>query len=319
MYFVSVDCGGTKSAFLMTDEKGNQIATCKLGPGNYLVIGLDAMVKLINEGMDELCRLANVTRDDITMAVIASAGFSSGNRDSKYDERAKKEYKFNYFLTGDTNNAMKGSLLDNEGIHLIAGTGSVGKGFDGTNIKPAIGGWGYYCGSDEGGGYWIGAKLLWHYERQSDGREPKTMLHDYVANKYNFESDHDVIFFIIETLKNERDKIAALAVDVAELCKLGDPCALQIMKEAGYELGTIAKALYKRDGYKLPLTISYSGSVFKSLEYLKPGIEEALADIPHNIRKPILSPLAGGVLMAMNLANYKYDDEVIENLKKLDA
>mgnify|MGYP003331484939 CR=1 FL=1 len=43
----------------------------------------------------------------------------------------------------------------------------------------------------------------------------------------------------------------------------------------------VSKALFKKDNLKEPVTISYSGSVFKSMEYLKPGIEEELKDIKH--------------------------------------
>ena len=317
MYFASVDCGGTKTAFLMTDGLGKEVARCYLGPGNYLVTGLEETTDLINEGIENLCKQANIDKSEITMALIASAGYSSNHKDPRYDEAAKRKYHFNYYVTGDVSNAMKGSLLNSEGIHLIAGTGSVGKGTDGKTVFPSIGGWGYYVGADEGGGYWIGSSLLRHFERQADGREEKTLLYDYMFKKYNFKVDHDCLYLIIDTFENKRDKIATVALDVVELCKLGDPVAKQIMFDAGVELAKIAKAIYRRDHYKDPVTISYSGSVFKSIEYLRPGIEEELKDIPHNFCDPILRPLAGGIVLAMEKANYEYNDEIINNLKKI--
>lgn len=317
MYYISVDCGGTKTAFVLTNESGVKLADCVLGPGNFLVTGVDKVTDTIVEGVNALCEKANITPADLSMVLIASAGYNPSRSNVEYDEAAKAKYKFKYCITSDIANAMKGSLLDSEGIHLISGTGSIGKGFDGKNQKPSVGGWGYYCGSDEGSGYWIGCKLINHFERQADGREDRTALYDYVMKKFNLSNDSEIINVIVKELKNERDKIASLAFDVAELCKQNDPIAKKIMYDAGRELAQVAKAMYKRDQYKDPVTISYSGSVFKSAEYLSPGIEDELKDIPHIFRAPILSPLAGGILLAIEQAGNTYTDETVENLKKI--
>lgn len=317
MYYISVDCGGTKTAFVLTNELGIKLADCVLGPGNFLVTGVDNVTDMLVEGVNILCEKANITPADLSMVLIASAGYNPSRSNVEYDEAAKAKYKFNYCITSDIANAMKGSLLDSEGIHLISGTGSIGKGFDGKNQKPSVGGWGYYCGSDEGSGYWIGCKLINHFERQADGREERTALYDYVMKKFNLTNDSEIINVIVKELKNERDKIATLAKDVAELCKQDDPVAKKIMYDAGRELAQVAKAMYKRDHYNDPVTISYSGSVFKSAEYLSPGIEDELKDIPHIFRAPILSPLAGGILLAIEQAGNTYTDQTIENLKAI--
>ena len=39
--YLSVDCGGTKTAFLLCRETGELEAACTLGPGNYMVNGID--------------------------------------------------------------------------------------------------------------------------------------------------------------------------------------------------------------------------------------------------------------------------------------
>lgn len=317
MYFVSVDCGGSKSNFVLTDETGKELARCKLGPGNHLVLGVDKTVELINDGINQLCEEANIDKKDITMAILATAGYGSSFQDKKYDEAAKENYAFNYVITGDTKNALKGSLLDHSGIHIIAGTGSICKGSYNSNKYKSIGGWGYYANADEGSGHWIGCSLLRHFEWQADGREEKTLLYDYMYKTFDFKCDNDCLYLVMNRLNNERDKIATLAKNVAELCDMNDPAALQIMYDAGYQLGILARSMYKNNKFDDPVTISYSGSVFKSLKYLRPGIEKALEDVPHVLADPILGPLAGGIALAMDYAEYKYDESVIENLKKI--
>ena len=318
MYYISVDCGGTKTAFLLADEKGNEIARTTLGPGNFYVTGVETVTDNIRQGVNELCEKAKISKDEIAYALIAAAGYNTKRGNKEFDEAAKAKFDFKYIVTGDTANAMKGSLLDKQGIHLISGTGSIGKGTFGHDKNGStIGGWGYYCGSDEGSGYWIGAKLIWHFERQADGREKRTLVYDYLMNKFKLSDPSQMVNVIVNELKNERDQIATLAVDVANLCKQGDETAKQIMFEAGQELGLIAKTIYEKDQYDLPVTISYSGSVFNSVEFLKPGIEDSLKDISHIFREPILSPLTGGILLAMEFAGKEYNDEIVENLKKI--
>ncbi|MBD8044076.1 ATPase [Arthrobacter sp. Sa2BUA2] len=58
------------------------------------------------------------------------------------------------------------------GIGLIAGTGSVAWGMDGSGAQVRSGGWGYLLG-DEGSAYWIGREAVRHALRLHDlGQEP---------------------------------------------------------------------------------------------------------------------------------------------------
>ena len=43
-YYLSVDGGGTKTAFLLCDENGKQVAETMCGPSNFMVVGLDSAV-----------------------------------------------------------------------------------------------------------------------------------------------------------------------------------------------------------------------------------------------------------------------------------
>lgn len=60
-------------------------------------------------------------------------------------------------------NALAGSLLGKQGIHVIAGTGSIGLGFDKDSYYVRSGGWHHLFGGDEGSGYWIGCQLIRHF------------------------------------------------------------------------------------------------------------------------------------------------------------
>ena len=53
--YLSVDCGGTKTAFLLCRETGELEAACTLGPGNYMVNGIDHVLSVLKDG---ICRSA---------------------------------------------------------------------------------------------------------------------------------------------------------------------------------------------------------------------------------------------------------------------
>jgi len=318
MYYISVDCGGTKTAFLLTNEKGEVKGKENLGPANYLVTGLKESIALINDGVTSLLNQANINQDEVAYGVFALAGFGHIEADIPLIlEEGKKYFTFKHYFCNDVENALMGSLLGKQGIHLIAGTGSIGMGSDGEKVKNRAGGWGWYCGADEGGGYWIGSNLLRAFEKQADGRAEKTKIYSYMYEKFGFKTDSDCLDLIINKLENRRDKIAALAKNCAELCDMGDPVALEIMKQAGYELGKVARAIFENETYQTPITISYSGSVWMSRKYLKPGIEEALKGIDYELRSPVMQPLPGGIALAMKLDNYKFDEETISNLGEI--
>ena len=60
--YLSVDCGGTKTAFLLCRETGELEAACTLGPGNYMVNGLDHVLSVLKDGILQICFQAGSVR-----------------------------------------------------------------------------------------------------------------------------------------------------------------------------------------------------------------------------------------------------------------
>lgn len=319
MYFVSADCGGTKTAIVITDEYGKEVRSVILGPANYLVNGLDNSVELIAKGVDDLLIGSNLSRKDIAHFVIALAGYGDIPRENELIRTAfEKALDYPFSLVNDIENATAGSLMNHNGIHLVAGTGSIAacKNKDGIILRS--GGWGHYFGGDEGSAHWIGSKLLLSYCKQSDGRKEKTLLHRYIKERYSLENDEDILLLVLNQMGMRREEIASFALDAVKLYDLGDPEAKEIFYQAGEELGELALSLYQRGkDFDLPLMISYSGSVFKSLDRIKAGLDKKLKGIDYQLVKPGLSPLAGGIIIAMEKTKQAIGPDIIENLKEI--
>ncbi len=71
--------------------------------------------------------------------------------------------------------AWAGSLGGEDGINIVAGTGSIGYG-ERRGRSARAGGWGEVFG-DEGSAYWIAVQGLNVFTRMSDGRLPKGSLY----------------------------------------------------------------------------------------------------------------------------------------------
>ena len=319
--YLSVDCGGTKSAFLLCSEDGEKEATCILGPGNYLVNGLETVTEMLEKGIKEVCTQADKKPERIAGVFIAMAGFGDIPDDT---ERVRKsvQNKFpqmNIVIGNDTENALAGSLLGKSGIHLVAGTGSIGLGIDRERRCIRSGGWHHLFGGDEGSAYWIGCRLLWHFTRQADGRERKSKLYSWLMEKYRLECPEDILDLVINIWKGGRSEIARLSVDAFTLAENGDKNAEFIFEEAGKELAAIARSIYERGNFESPVYISYSGGVFKALKYLEEGLEQGLLSVPHILASPQLLPIGGGILLACKADGKKIDNKMIEKLRVAEA
>ena len=69
----------------------------------------------------------------------------------------------------------RGRSAGEDGINIVAGTGSIGYG-ERRGKTARAGGWGEVFG-DEGSAYWIAVQGLNVFTRMSDGRLPKGSLH----------------------------------------------------------------------------------------------------------------------------------------------
>lgn len=316
--YLSVDCGGTKTAFLLCGENGEPEAECVLGPANYMVNGIESVLSLLKEGIRTVCSHADISMEDITSTFIAMAGYGDVPGDMLEINRIVGECFPGMFITlgNDTESALAGSLLGMSGIHIIAGTGSIGLGYDKNENYIRSGGWHHLFGGDEGSGYWIGCQLLRHFTMQADGREEKSGLYEYMMEKYCLESPEDILTLVVNQWGGAREKIAALAKDAAKLAGLEDRAALDIFRQSGKELAQIVRAVWKRGQFDSPLHISYSGGVFKSKEYIRDAFEKELDGISHIVVPPQLTPAAGGIILASRKCGAPGGEIMVSSLKK---
>jgi len=321
MYYLGVDGGGTKTAFLLINKKGKILAYLTTETCHYIQIGIDAFQQVLKKGIKDCCRKAGIDISDIEYAFFGIPGYGENEKDTVIIRKRISEIipETKFESGNDVEAAWAGSLACRTGINIVAGTGTIGFAKDQKFNTARAGGWGPFCG-DEGSAYWLGRELIFLFSKESDGRLEKTELYQIVKEKFSLKRDFDLIEILYNDLELKRDKIASLAILLYKAALAGDKQAVLIYRNAAYEHSLIIKALIKKLSFKenKKITVSYSGGVFKAGSFILDPLKEYLNEEKIEFIEPILKPITGAALYAKILKNnlQNTNQKVLENLKK---
>jgi len=310
-YLLSMDGGGSKTAWLLTDLDGNTVAVYRSPSCSHLECGADEAVKRIKSGIDELLKLGNIPADELCGAAFGIPCFGEHPKIDVIMERELFAYlpECAVSVHNDVELGFAGSLCLEDGIHTVAGTGAITVGKNG--IRPArSNGW-HPDFSDEGSAFWLGMKTLGLFAKQSDGREAKGALYGIIKEELSLSNDNDVIVFYSAIPHGERGRIAALQLLLEKAADAGDESAKALFDEAVRELYASVCGVYRTLGFTEDkiVPVSYSGGLFNNTKYILEPFCKLVSALPVRVTAPCLSPLEGGILLAMeNTAPEKVKD-----------
>ncbi|MCF0146837.1 MAG: ROK family protein [Clostridium sp.] len=308
MYFLGVDGGGTKTCFTLIDENGKVISRVIKGPSHPTQIGFDNLEKLLREGLEEIIANNKISEEDIERVTLGLAGYGIVKEIAeKIAEIVKIVFKnIKYNLVSDVRVAIAGALAGEDGINIVAGTGSIALALKNNEIIRC-GGWGYTVG-DEASAYWIGKKTIALFSKESDGRVEKAALYELIKSNLNLNKDAEIISYVNDKIKGDRSEIAKFSRICSEAANLGDEEAMAIFNEAAVEITEMIKTLLRNFG-KEQVKVSYTGGVFKSGELILNPLRSMLENLNVQLIEPILSPDLGACLLAYLNSGYKVNEE----------
>lgn len=317
-YFLGIDGGGTKTKFTLCNEQGTIVSSSIQPTCHYLQCGLEGVTMVFHAGLAQCLFDAQINKEQIQYAFAACAGYGDILDDNQKIEQAVSLAlsPIQVQVGNDTENALAGSLAGANGIHIIAGTGSIGIGINEQNQSMRSGGWHHAFNGDEGSAFWLATNLLRLFTRQSDYRDERTLLYFYLKEQMQWEQDSDMLKTCVIEWDFDRTKIASLAIHVFELAKADDIHAIALYEQAAQELGDIIEAIYHKLKMKAGTLVSYSGGVFESGSFLQNPLEARLQHLNVNLIKPILDPDCGSILLAMKLAHHPINDSIINQLRQ---
>jgi len=327
-YVIGVDGGGTKTVAALSDLNFKILKIAKTGPSNLRNVGrIEEAVLNISKAILKVIK--GIKEKEILSIFIALAAVEEEFKSEK--EKIKKgilknpkilkvlkspECSRQIEIVSDQIAAFRSGTDEKDGLVLIAGTGSVCRGWrlQPTHRPPAsrapkkeakTGGWGW--ANDEGSGFWAGQKGYQAIFKELDGRGKKTKITKLLFKEWHLERKEDLMKKIYgsDSIRN----ISLISKIVDEASQMGDKVARSIMEEAGEELALLAVAVIKklisplaRKRTRLPLVLV--GAMFKSKIILNKLKKEIKKLAP---RAEFIFPKEEPVIGAIKLA--------IENLK----
>ena len=289
--YLGVDGGGTKTHVVLIDDEENVVGEGFAGASNPLRTGIETAVANILKGV-EVAQNGTINRGEIVSAMLGLAGVRRADVRQRIRERVAQRLGIKSIeIVTDAEIALYGTTLGKAGVVIIAGTGSVCYGKNDKGEVAIAGGWGPLAG-DEGGGISIARRGLQAIAKASDGRGKPTKLSAAGTNYFRTSRPENLLTAIYAP-QMDNAKIAGFARFVVETAQAGDAVAIEILSEAGLELGLAANAVLKKlklNQKKIP--IGYVGSIF----HAGPLITDTLLKIVHQsapkayITAPILQP-----------------------------
>ena len=316
-YYLGIDGGGTKTKFTLCTASGTYINSYIGKTCHYLQCGFDGLAEIIRDGIVQITKEAGLEPSDIAFAFAGCPGYGDVASDEA-EIRASIDSgmgEIPHAIGNDCENALAAGIGNRVGINIIAGTGSVGCGINEHGDYERCGGWHHALGGDEGSGYWIGLRLLKEFQRQSDGRDEKTLLYDTVRSALDLRSDGEIVTRVVKEWNLDRTKIASLAPLCLSICNEGDPFAKAILADAASELADLAISLYRRLKFSdIDIPVSGTGGIFKMGAAITEPFSIILKINGMNYVKPILEPDMGAVFLAIKKAGLKTGEDVIKEM-----
>ena len=315
-YYLGIDGGGTKTAYLLIDEKGNEITKLETLGSSYKDYGVDAVIDIIYESIEMCMDLAKHKINSLRGIVIGLPCYG----ESRLEDALIKQ-KLNtvlgdipFYLTNDVEVGFIGSLGLQPGVNVVAGTGSIAFGKNKENECARSGGWSTFFG-DEGSCYWLGRRTMELFSKQADYRLDRSELYALVMEQFKLKDPIDFIDLMEKEYVPKRSKVASLQKILLKAAKAGDQSAIELYQCATDELFMLIHSVAKQlDFIGRDFKVSFSGGLFHAKEFIVPNLECMTRLIGGHLTLQIFTPVQGAALLAVSLYANTSLDLVYQNL-----
>ncbi|NFL85729.1 ATPase [Clostridium botulinum] len=268
-YTIGVDGGGTKVEATAYSMEGTAIKTSIKGFGNLLNNQEKALKNIVNSIKEIIEFLPN---EELISAYLGIAGSEVGNNSKIIKQAVKEKLNIDCVVMNDSEIALKAMLKGEDGILVIAGTGSVALGIK-KNKTIKCGGWGSLLG-DEGSGYKIAIEAIKRMILEEEYSMPKSRLSKNIMKKLNIESAHQITDFVYSSTK---DEIASLAPIVVKLSEEGDDISIQILLNESIAFARTTENVYRKLGVE-SCNIALVGGVIRNSIIFRTAFENHLRE-----------------------------------------
>jgi glucosamine kinase len=315
---LGIDGGGTKTRAALVSEVGELLGLGIAGPSNYNNVGIRTAQENLGDAVQRAWENGSLHAQSVEAIFLGMAGAISHLDRATFRDMALaldvvQESKI--LVDHDIRIALAGGLAGKPGIVLIVGTGSSCYGRNTSGEECRVGGWGDLL-DDVGSSYYLGLHAMIAITRSEDGRMPPTVLTKAILNRLGLSNIQHITHRIYQESLS-RGEIAGLAPFVLEAAAMGDHVAKKIINNGIDELVLLVKTAVERLGLASGETsvtitggLAQSGLGFK--ERLYASLRSSIPQI--KIIEPILSPVLGAALLALESIGVPSSPEIVRQL-----
>ena len=317
-YFLGIDGGQSHTTALVADARGRILGRSVAGPSNHTREpgGRERLIGSINQSVEASLRDAGLlNKKSVSDFRFASAHLAMAGEPEYKIDIVRELLSADHLVVGhDAPGALAGALAGEEGVIVLAGTGSVacGETRDGKFVR--VGGHGYAFG-DEGGAFSIAREAMIVALRNQD-RDEACGLTPALLSHFRRKTLKDIAedYYAGEM---SRDRLAGFAARLSKLAERDDEAA-EIIDHAACALAEMAVVTAVRlDFSHRPIRISYGGGVFKSARLLTRFAAEVSIWLSRTqIVKPRFSADTGALLLAFRQAGKKITTKMLANIEE---
>jgi N-acetylglucosamine kinase-like BadF-type ATPase len=311
-YFLGVDGGGTKAAYVLSDRNGEVV-------GLHIARGfartLHSTTAIVSQIMQQVehCLAENA----IDLSQIGGVCFGLpcfgelSEKDRETSLALQSEFNsVNCYITNDCEVGWAGSLAGRPGVNIVAGTGSIAYGRNSAGKAVRVGGWFPFFG-DEGSCYWLGRKTMELFSKQADGRVPRGALYDIVREEFSLREDFEFIELMEDGVIPARENVAKLQILLESAAIEGDTSVIPLYEKCTDELTLCISTAADQLGFLgSSFPVSFSGGLFKpgsheratsqtKEEQIVSLLRDKVSAIGGVLQEPLLKPYQGAVLCAL--------------------
>lgn len=240
---LGLDGGGTHTRALAAALDGTSLGAGAGGPCNIAAMRPPDALLSVQAASDAALAQAGADRMQVRAVCAGVAGWSAlAQRMALRGSLHALFPQSTIAIVPDFDIALAGGTAGQPGMIVIAGTGSVAYGADGSGRAHRTGGYGYLI-DDAGSGYGVGRAALAAVMRAADGGGSPTALTDRVLAALGLQAVDEIVPGVYGGGVN-RAAIASLAQTVAQSARENnDPQARAILMRAGRALALLAQGV----------------------------------------------------------------------------
>ncbi|MBQ7320001.1 MAG: hypothetical protein IJW97_07495 [Clostridia bacterium] len=267
-YILGVDAGGTRVHAVAYAADGSAIAQSTASAAN-LAADFSSAVQHILQAVDTLIAQCGTP----CFALLGCAGAETGDCAQRLHDALSAHYAFPLQIESDARLAYRAAFGEEDGILVIAGTGSIAYRGCGDGFRRS-GGWGHLIG-DGGSGYDIAMRAIRHVTALADRGLAADALQTALLAAVDARSTGELVAFVYRVTKAD---IAALCPIVTDCAAAGCAAAQDILCSAGTALADTVRALLNEADKRTPVKLALCGSVLRHVTPVREAMLRVLAE-----------------------------------------